>query len=126
MKQEETRDIKNLFFIELLNKVKILKENGLNFCLSGFRDEETFVSVDIFIGGCEKRFNFFFDGEILSLSNEEYKQLNKSFPFEEMATHLFILLNGGPIAGVLELSQNEPVSSLTSSCLTEASCSLAV
>lgn len=113
----ENQDIKNLFFMEILSKIKILKEHGLNFCLSGFRDEGAFVYVDIFGADFfEKRFNFSFDGEILSLSNEEYKQVNKSLHFEAMVTYLFILLNGGPIVGVLEFSQDkQPISCLEES-----------
>ena len=114
MEGSETYIVKNLFAKAALDKAQSLKTKGIKIDVESFNNEGQLAEITI-VGKVKKLFKISFEGNIAFLENpEEMKDGDRpSFPFEDMVTYLFVLANGGPVAGALNYPGTEKERFLT-------------
>lgn len=95
------------FLVAISNKITELEKKGVKFLLKftdlGERIELTITGKKTII------FNLSFDGKAFFLENKEYRKPGgrPTFFQDDMIIYLLLLVNGGPIPGILTMSDNE-------------------
>ena len=95
--------VKNCFLIAAAKKECELKKLGLNLSILKFTDKGESVELIITRKGKEQKFVISFRGDYVYLENLEYQvgMGRPVFHFNDMATYLFVLANGGQVLGKL-------------------------